>query len=230
EGDSLASEQGEADSKEQVLKVLGKTASQLREKLGESLTSIKKFDAAVEQATTSSLEALKAFTQGNEQRLQGKQPESIPFYKRAIELDPNFALAYARLAAIHNNLFQPELAAQYSQKAYELRDRVSERERYYISEKYASYVTGNRDEAINVLQAWVRSYPNDNVPHNNLAVDLGLMGRNDEALKEAREAVRLGPNSITGIRNYLDAFIRLNRFDEARETLEQLLGKNHDQP
>src|SRR5205085_2685926 len=97
-------------------------------------------------------------------------------------------------------------------------------------EKYASYVTGNRDEAVNVLQAWVRNYPNDYVPHNNLAVDFGLMGRSDEALKEAREAVRLSPNSITGISNYLETFIRLNRFDEARETLEQLLGKNHDRP
>ena len=230
DGDSIARDQSEAENKEQVLKALGKAASQLREKLGESLTSIKKFDAPIEQATTSSLEALKAFTQGNEQRNQGKQAESIPFYKRAIELDPNFGLAYARLAVTYSNLFQPELAAQYSQKAYDLRDRVSERERYYISEKYASYVTGDRDEAITVLQAWVQSYPNDYVPHNNLAVNYCLAGRNDECLKEAREAVRLSPNSITGIGNYLDAFIRLNRFDEARETLEQLLGKNPDRP
>src|SRR6266699_5812295 len=110
DGDSIARELIEADNKEQVLKALGTAASQLRSKLGESLTSIKKFDAPIEQATTSSLEALKAFTQGNEQRNQGKQAEAISFYKRAIELDPNFALAYARLAVTYSNLFQPELA------------------------------------------------------------------------------------------------------------------------
>src|SRR5207253_11062683 len=109
-GDSVAREQAEAENKEQVLKALGKAASQLREKLGESLSSIKQFDAPIEQATTSSLEALKAFSQGNEQRMVGDQLEAVPFYKRAIELDPNFALAYARLAVIYINSFQTELA------------------------------------------------------------------------------------------------------------------------
>jgi len=110
-GDAIAREQAEAENKEQVLKALGKATSQLREKLGESLSSIKKFDAPIEQATTSSLEALKAFSQGNEQRIAGNQTESIPFYKRAVELDPNFALAYARLAVAYNNQFQTELAS-----------------------------------------------------------------------------------------------------------------------
>jgi serine/threonine protein kinase/tetratricopeptide (TPR) repeat protein len=230
EGDSIAREQSEADSKEQVLKTLGNAASQLRQKLGESLNSIKKFDAPIEQATTSSLEALKAFSQGNERRLVGNQKEAIPFYKRAIELDPNFALAYARLAVIYNNQFQTELSDEYSRKAYDLRDRVSERERYYIEEKYVSYVTGDRDEAINVLQAWEQSYPNDYIPHNNLCVNYSIEGRYDEALKEAREAVRLSPNNATPQENYVDIFRRLNRFDEAKEVLEQTLGKNPDRP
>jgi serine/threonine protein kinase/tetratricopeptide (TPR) repeat protein len=229
-GDAIAREQAEADNKEQVLKALGKAASQLREKLGESLGSIKKFDAPIEQATTSSLEALKAFTQGNEQRIVGNQPESIPFYKRAIELDPNFAMAYARLAVIYNNQFQTELAAQYSQKAYDLRDRVSEREKFYISEKYASYVTGDRDEATNVLKAWAQSYPNDYIPHNNLAVNYSLIGQFEDALKESREAIRLSPNNTTSLGNYVENFIKLNRFDEARQVLEQTLGQNPDRP
>jgi serine/threonine protein kinase/tetratricopeptide (TPR) repeat protein len=229
-GDAIAREQAEADNKEQVLKALGKAASQLREKLGESLGSIKKFDAPIEQATTSSLEALKAFSQGNEQRLIGNEPESIPFYKRAVELDPNFALAYARLAVAYNNQFQTELAAQYSQKAYDLRDRVSERERFYISEKYNSYVTGDREQAINVLKAWAQSYPNDYIPHNNLAVNYGLFGQYEDGLKESREAVRLSPNSTTSLGNYVEEFIRLNRFDEARQVLEQTLGQNPDRP
>jgi serine/threonine protein kinase/tetratricopeptide (TPR) repeat protein len=225
-GDAIAREQAEAENKEQVLKALGKAASQLREKLGESLGSLKKFDAPIEQATTSSLEALKAFTQGNEQRLVGNQSEAIPFYKRAIELDPNFAMAYARLAVMYNNQFQTEMAAQYSQKAYDLRDRVSERERFYISEKYTSYVTGDREEAINVLKAWAQSYPNDYIPHNNLAANYSLFGQFEDALKEAREAVRLSPNNTTAQGNYVEGFIKLNRFDEARQTLEQTLGQN----
>jgi serine/threonine protein kinase/tetratricopeptide (TPR) repeat protein len=225
-GEAIAREQAEAENKEQVLKALGKAASQLREKLGESLSSIKKFDAPIEQATTSSLEALKAFTQGNEQRIVGNQPESIPFYKRAIELDPNFAMAYARLAVMYNNQFQTEVAAQYSQKAYDLRDRVSERERFYISEKYTSYVTGDREEAINILKAWAQSYPNDYIPHNNLAANYSLFGQFEDALKEAREAVRLSPNNTTAQGNYVEGFIKLNRFDEARQTLEQTLGQN----
>ncbi len=225
-GDAIAREQGEAESKEQVLSTLGKSASQLREKLGESLSSIKKFDAPIEQATTSSLEALKAFTQGNETWLKGHGREAIPFYKRAIEIDPNFALAYARLAVIYNNLFQTELASEYSQKAFDLRDRVSERERFYISEKYHSYVTGDREEATNVLKAWAQTYPNDYIPHNNLGVNYSRVGQYDDALKESREAVRLSPNNTLTQGNLVDDFMKLNRFDEARQILEQTLGKN----
>src|SRR6266567_3863138 len=227
-GDSIAREQAEAESKEQVLKALGQAASRLREKLGESLSSVKKFDAPIEEATTSSLEALKAFSQGNELRVSGHDREAIPFYKRALEIDPNFALAYARLAVQYSNQFQTELAAQYSQKAYDLRDRVSERERFYISEKYVTYVTGDRDEAINVEKAWAQSYPNDYIPHNNLGAGYNHIGRYEEALNESREAVRLSPDNAIAMANVVDNFMRLNRFDEARQVLEQTLGQNPD--
>jgi len=227
-GDSIAREQAEAESKEQVLKALGQAASRLREKLGESLSSVKKFDSPIEEATTSSLEALKAFSQGNELRVSGHDREAIPFYKRAVEIDPNFALAYARLAVQYSNQFQTELAAQYSQKAYDLRDRVSERERFYISEKYVTYVTGDRDEAINVEKAWAQSYPNDYIPHNNLGAGYNLIGRYEEALNESREAVRLSPDNATAMGNVVDNFMRLNRFDEARQVLDQRLGQNTD--
>lgn len=227
-GDSIGREQIEAESKEQVLKSLGKAASQLREKLGESLSSIKKFDASIEQATTSSLEALGAFAQGNEQRANGHGLEAIPLYKRAIELDPNFALAYARLAVLYDNFFQTELAAQYSQKAFDLKDRVSERERFYISEKYTSYVTGDREEAVRVLKAWAQSYPNDYIPHNNLSVNYSIMGQQEDALRESQEAVRLSPNNVTTLGNLVESFIKLNRFDEARQTLEQARLRNPD--
>ncbi|HBB88224.1 MAG TPA: hypothetical protein DC047_11460 [Blastocatellia bacterium] len=227
-GDAIAREQGEADNKEQVLTTLGRVASQLREKLGESLGSIKKFDAPIEQATTSSLEALKAFSQGNDLRQQGHEREAIPLYKRAVEIDPNFALAYARVAVAYNNWGETELAKEYSQKAYDLRDRVSEREKFYISEKYHSYVTGNRDEAINILKTWTQTYPNDYIPHNNLAVNYNFSGQFDEALQEAQEAMRLSPTTTSVQGNLVEGFIRLGRVDEAKQLLEQTLGKNPD--
>ena len=194
-GESIAREQVEAGSKEQVLSSLGKAASELREKLGESLSSIKKHDIPIEQATTSSLEALKAYTMGNEERTKGKALESMTFFKRAIELDPNFAMAYARVAVFHGNQGQLDEAEPYARKAFELRERVSEPERLYISEKYHSYITGDIDKAIEVLQTWTRLYPNDFTPHNNLALRYRFLGRHEEALKESLEAVRLDPNS-----------------------------------
>src|SRR4029079_13825877 len=147
-----------------------------------SLTSLKKFDAPVEQATTSSLEALKAFTQGTEKRFAGHDEEAVVLFKKAVEIDPNFAMAYARLAVLYNNRAQIDIGEQYAQKAYELRDRVSKRERYYIEEKYRSYVTLERDEAIKVLKTWAQDYPNDYIPHNNLSVNYSLAGKLEDSL------------------------------------------------
>jgi tetratricopeptide (TPR) repeat protein len=154
--------------------------------------------------------------------------ESIPIYKRAIEIDPNFALAYARLGVAYNNWGETELAKEYSQKAYDLRDRVSEREKFYISEKYHTYVTGNRDEAINILKAWAQTYPNDYIPHNNLAVNYNFSGEFEASLREAREAVRLSPTNAASLGNLVEGFMRLGRLDEAKQTLEETLGKNPD--
>ncbi len=221
-GESIARQQVEANSKEQVLSALGKAALELREKLGESLSSIKKHDVPIEQATTSSLEALKAYAMGNEERARGNNLEEIRFYKRAIELDPNFAMAYARIAVFHGNREQMEEAQPYAQKAFDLRDRVSERERLYISEKYYNYVVGDVGKAMEVLQTWTRLYPNDFIPHNNLALRYQEQGRYEEALKEALEAVRLSPNNSAARDNLIGTFAALGRFDEAGEALEQL--------
>jgi serine/threonine protein kinase/tetratricopeptide (TPR) repeat protein len=227
-GDTIAREQIEAESKEKVLAALGQTASHLREKLGESLNSIKKFDVAVEQATTSSLEALKNFTQGTEEFHGGDQKKGEAFFKRAIELDPNFAMAYARLSVGYSNTDQLELAEPYAQKAFDLRDRVSERERFYISEKYYSYVTGELDKAIGVLESWAHTYPNDYVPHNNLAVNYGVVGRAEEALREAKEAVRLDPKGLNPKTVTIECFVRLNRYDEAQQLADELRQQNPD--
>jgi len=229
-GDAIAREQVEAESKEKVLSALGRATSSLRQKLGESLSSIKKYDVAIEQATTSSLEALKAYAMGNEQRAKGNNAESLQYYQRAIELDPNFAMAYARMAVYYGNNVQLESAKQYAQKAFELRDRVSERERLYISEKYYNYVTGEIDKAIETLQSWAKTFPNDFIPHNNLAVNYTFIGRYEDALQEAINAAQLDPNNLTAATNVIDGFIRLNRYDEAKQKLNELRARNLDTP
>ncbi len=227
-GEGIAREQAEAESKEQVLHALGTVAVQMREKLGESLSSIQRFDAPVEQATTSSLEALKAFSMGNELRNSGKELQATPFYKRAIELDPNFALGYVRLAVIYSNIGQPELAAEYMQKAFDLRDRVSEREKLYISSWYYAAVTGEIDKEIEALELYQQTYPRDRIPPNNLSVDYRYTGQSEKAMEEARESIRLDPNSADGYANLSWAFVQLNRFDEAKEVLDRALAHKLD--
>ena len=216
-GESIAREHIEAKSKENVLSSLGLAASNLRKKLGESLSSMQKYDVSIEQATTSSLEALKAFTMGNEERARGRAAESLTLYKRAIELDPNFAMAQARIAVHYGNQQQLEAAKPYVERAYELRDRVSERERLYITEKYYTYITGEIEKTIETLKAWTRLYPNDYVPHNNLAFNYKLLGRHEEALQESLEAVRLSPNNVNSHDNLVNSFVSLGRIDEAEQ-------------
>lgn len=221
-GDSIAREQVEADSKEKVLASLGRAAGDLRSKLGESLASIKKYEVPVEQATTSSLDALKAYAMANEERSKGNNEQSQALYRRAIDLDPNFAMAYARLAVGYINRGLLEQAKPEIEKAFDLRDRVSEHERLYISEKYYNYVTGEMDKATEVLKTWAQLYPNDFIPHNNLAVTSTFVGDYDDALKHALEAVRLGPNNATARVNLIDCFVSMGRLDEAEQTLKEL--------
>jgi tetratricopeptide (TPR) repeat protein len=227
-GDPIAREQIEAESKEKVLSALGTATSNLRQKLGESLSSIKKYDVAIEQATTASLEALKAYTMGDQARSRGRARESLPFYQRAVELDPNFAMAYARIAVFYGNQGQIESATQYVEKAFALRDRVSEREKLYISEKYYNYVTGEMDKAIEVLQTWASQYPNDYIPHNNLALNLSYIGRYGDAQKEALKAVELNPNNTAARDNLIASFLGQNRFDEAAQATEEMAKINPD--
>jgi serine/threonine protein kinase len=223
-GDAIAREQIEAENKEQVLKRLGEAATKLREQLGESLASIQKFDAPVEQATTSSLEALKAYSVGLEQHSKGKYLDAIPFYKRAVELDPNFAIAYARLASVYSNTRQYELSRPAAQKAFDLRDRISEREKLNVSWAYYGVVLGELDKTVEVLELWKRTYPNDWVPHNQLANMAGRIPF-EKAIDEAREAIRLNPNAAQPRGNLAEAFIGLNRFDEAKEVIQEAFAQ-----
>jgi eukaryotic-like serine/threonine-protein kinase len=226
--DAIAIEQAEAENKEQVLHALGEAAMKLREKLGESLQSIQKFDAPIEQATTSSLEAFKAFSLGVEQQLKGKYLEAIPLFKRATEIDPNFALAYARMASMYYNNRQFDLAAAASQKAFDLRDRVSERERLYISAGYYDNVTGELEKYLETLEVWKRTYSREASPPNNLAVKYNELGQFDKALEAAREAIRLNPGSASGYSLLAAALVGLNRFDEAKEIIGQAQAQKLD--
>jgi serine/threonine protein kinase/Flp pilus assembly protein TadD len=226
-GDTLAKDQAEASSKEEVLKALDTAASSLRSKLGESLASVQKFDVPVE-ATTPSLEALKAFSIGMTTfRTQG-DTEAIPFFKRAIELDPNFATAYASLGVAYSNLGQSSLSAENLKKAYELRDRVSEREKYRISSAYYDIATGEEERAIQAYESWAQSYPRDMVPFGNLGNIYVILGQYEKSLTKTRESVRLEPNAVTGYANLAAASLALNRLDEAKSALEQARERKID--
>jgi serine/threonine protein kinase/Flp pilus assembly protein TadD len=227
-GVAFASEQIEAESKEKVLSALSTAAWNLRKKLGESLSSMQKYDVGIEQATTPSLEALKAYSMANDERSKGKQREALAFYKRAVDLDPNFAMAWARIGVGYANQQQPEAAKEYVQKAWDLRDRVSERERLYISEKYYTYITGELDKTIETLQTWARLYPNDFIPHNNLSLNYKLIGRYEDAMKEGQEAVRLSPNNTTARDNLTASFVALGRVDEAEQMARESEKINPD--
>jgi serine/threonine protein kinase/tetratricopeptide (TPR) repeat protein len=225
-GDTLAREQVEVEKKEQVLGAVGKAASRLRGKLGESLASIKKFDAPVEEATTSSLEALKAFSLGEAERSKGSELTAIPFYKHAVELDPNFGVAYARLGQSYANSGQSELAAENTKLAFERRERASELEKLYISTHYYDNVTGELDKSIEAYQLWKRTYPRDSIPTNNLGVAYSSMGKFDQGLEEARETMRLDPNSAFSYGVLGGAHLGLNRLAEARAVRQKEIARN----
>jgi len=227
-GATLAREQAEAGSKEQVLVALGKAATGLREKLGESLASIQKFDVPLEQATTSSLDALKAFSLGEARRAAGQEPESVPFFQRATELDPNFALAYARLGTVYGNLGEDEQSKPYRKKAFELRERVSQRERFYIESHYYVSVTGELDKGVQSYELWKETYPRDSIPYNNLAGEYMDRGQFEKSLENGQEALRLLPDDYHAYQAVALAYLGLNRLDEAKAVLEAAREKKLD--
>jgi len=224
-GDTLAKEQGEATSKEDVLKTLSRTSSSLRTKLGESLPSVQKFDVPVE-ATTPSLEALKNYSMGiTTGREKGDAP-AIPFLKRAIELDPSFAMAYATLSIHYANLSQRSLALENATKAYQLRDRVTEREKLRITANYFN-ATGEVEREAQTYEVWEASYPSDFVPHGNLGNDYANMGQYDKAVAEYQEALRLASTVVT-YSNLGQTYLNLNRLDEAKATFDQAFAHKLD--
>jgi serine/threonine protein kinase/Flp pilus assembly protein TadD len=223
-GDTLAKEQEEAATKQDVLKTLDRAAASLRARLGESLASVQKFDVPVE-ATTPSLEALKAYSMGITTGRTKGDAEAIPFMKRAIELDPNFAMAYVGIAVEYSNLGQASLAADNAKKAYDLRERVSEREQYRISAFYFQYVTGEVEKGTEAYELWAKSYPRDIVPHGNLGFIYDALGQYDKAIVET-EATQQIEQTMVGYGNLADLYISVNRLNDARQTIQQAQQKN----
>jgi len=224
-GDLLAQEQATAAGKEKVLDTLGEAASKLRGELGESLATVQKFDVPLPEATTSSLEALQAYSAGNTTlHVKGEAP-AIPFYKRAIELDPSFPMAYAVLSQAYGNLSQPSLQLEYATKAYQLRDRVSERERLMISLIYFG-ATGEMEKQAQVLESQEANYPRDGIA-TNLGDAYAYMGQWDKALAKYQEGARLAPN-VLGYSNLGAAYLSLNRLEEAKSTYDEALAHKLD--
>ncbi len=228
-GDTIAEEQVTADGKENVLKTLGTASTQIRKKLGESLKSVQKLDTPIEEATTPSLEALHAYSLGRKTMLgMGDYSAAVPLFERSVQLDPKFAMAYATLGTAYHNLGEKMLSAQNTRKAYELRGRVSEWERFYIESHYYHFVTGDLEKARQSYELWQEIYPREEVAPLNLGVVYQALGQYEKSLAEFREALRLGPAESVNFGDVTLAYIHLNRLDEARATAADAIAKNLD--
>ena len=220
-GDVLAEAQEQAAGKEGVLKALDVAAISLRGKLGESLSSVQKYDIPVADATTPSLEALKAYSLGQKTRAAKGDTAGLPFYKRSAELDPKFAMAYRAMARAYSNVNEIGRAAEYARKAYDLREKVSERERFSIEGFYYLIATGELEKAAQTFELWKQTYPRDELPYLDLGVIYAGLGDFEKSLAESREALRLEPNDATNYGNTGNALMVLNRLDEAEAVYKQ---------
>ncbi|HET7185042.1 MAG TPA: protein kinase [Terriglobales bacterium] len=227
-GDTLLKEQAEASGTESVLKALGNAAKNVRGKLGESLASVQKFATPIEEATTSSLEALKVYSIGRKLGWQKGNAADLPYYKRALELDPNFALAYRALAISYANLGQATRASENATRAFQLRQRVSERERYGIEGFYYLLATGELEKANQVYAIWQQNYPRDPLPYLDLGNDYIALGRWEKALPETQDSLRLDPNSVFAVSNLAWILFALDRTGEANSAIEQALKRKLD--
>ena len=225
-GDSLASGQTRAPGKDAVLDVLGKVGKTVRSKLGESLSSIRKYDMPLEEATTPSLDALSAYTVARKAQREKGDAASITFFKRALEVDPKFALAYAGLASAYNNLGQVQSASENAQKAFDLREHVSEREKLRITAFYYSYVTGDVTQAIQAYDVWSQSYPRDYLPHAYMGNLYILLGQYDKAIAATEDARRLQPDNAHVYSNLATAYLALGQTERATEVVAQAAQQN----
>jgi len=229
-GESLASTEAQASDKSHVLDSLGKAASEIRNKLGESHSTVQKFDTPLEQATTPSLEALQAYSLGSKKDLEGEPAAGLPFFHRAIQLDPNFALAYTGLGFDYASIEEPTLAAENFKKAYDLRGHVSEREKLDIESAYYWIAVGDVDKARQSNEVFKQTYQRDAWPPNDLSFIYAQIGEYQKALAEVQEARRRDPTGGRFYATLVSAYLNLNRFDEAQTTAEEAQTRNLDSP
>jgi serine/threonine protein kinase/tetratricopeptide (TPR) repeat protein len=228
--DVLAEEQATANRKEDVLGVLGKSAAKLREKLGESLASVTKYNQPLEEATTRSVDALKQYSEGRRVQMEHGDTASLPYIKRASELDPAFAIAYAAMGACYTNLNQASLARENFQKAYDLRDRVTQKERFPIEAFYFTYVTGEIDKANEVYTEWARTYPGDPIPHDNLGATFITLGQYEKAAEETNASLRFEPDDEVAYGNLSEDYLALDRITDAKAALDEASKRKLDSP
>ncbi len=229
-GDTLAREQVQADSKEQVLKALDKAASEIRKKMGESLASVQQFATPLEQATTSSLDALQEFTKGRNEHNGTKDDDAIPHLKRAVELDPNFAMAWTMLGVCYGNLGRSAERDEAVKRGYDLRDRASEHEKLYIMAHYYNEGTNDPEKALTVYAEWRQTYPRDTIPYVNSALASSQLGQYDKAVDLATQDLKINPNDAYGYENLTRAYMALGRYDEARNVIDQAIAQKADGP
>jgi DNA-binding winged helix-turn-helix (wHTH) protein/tetratricopeptide (TPR) repeat protein len=220
-GDVLASEQVEADSRDHVLRSLSQSTTDMRKKLGESLASIQKYGMPLEQVTTPSLDALKAYSLGMKVRRAKGAAAALPFLQRAVELDPSFAMAHARLAMVYVDLDEVPLTVESERRAYDLRRHVSEHERFYIEANYYGWVTGEFEKEIETYELWRETYPQDLTASNNLADLYGAVGQYEKALQVSLEVLPQQPDNQNIYHEVARNYLFLNRFEEARNILDQ---------
>jgi len=231
-GDTLAQEQATAAGKEKVLDALGEAASKLRNELGESLASVQRFDAPLPQETTPSLEALKAFSLAQKAEHEKGSAAALPFFQHAIELDPNFATAIEGVGIMYNNLGQIGRADQYLTKAFNSRDRASEREKLHITSMYYMTVTGELDRAVETFREWQENYARDEVAYTNLGSLYSTEGKYEPSVEQMRMALRLNPDNVISYENLMGGLVNLERFDEARQVYQEAMNRklDDDQP
>ena len=229
-GDPLVQEQVTAENKEHVLRALGEAVTNLRAKLGESLSTVEKFDIPLDQATTPSLEALKALSVGRTTLQEQGSAAAIPFFNRAIELDPNFAAGYAALGISYSNLREPGRASENLRKAYDLRDKVSERERFRISATYYLLVTGELEKAVQTYEMWAQTYPRSNEPFGNLGVDYTYLGQYEKGVEASLEDLRLNPGSAAAFTNLVGLYAALDRLNDAKAMFAQAIEHKVNNP
>ncbi len=227
-GDTLAEEQVTAASKEKVLDALGQAATRLRGKLGESLATVQKLDVPLREATTSSLEALKAYSLGGKASNEKGSAAALPYHQRAIQLDPNFAMGYLAVGDDYDSLGETGRASEYFTKAFQLREHASEREKLLIAADYYGNVTGELDKAAQTYQEAIENYPRRSVAYGNLGIVYAEQGQYEKAAEMMRQVTRLAPDQIASYDNLANYTLALHHFDETRQTIHDAHARKLD--